>query len=178
MSVGTALSRCKRTRSHDRSSKHTPIHLLHLAPIPASTLNLFIRRRYPRLDESLKEEEEHDDEIEEEEESVLLSDFHDVLLELASSPDDMACFTITSAVGGAHLPTAFSLEELSPEECRDLSAVCFPVNGRCVHSTFLIFLNPNKAGGGGGGAIMAIMAPPSTIFPIARELAQLLKEFF
>lgn len=81
----------------------------------------------PRLDESLKEDEIDD---EEEEESVLLSDFHDVLLELASSPDDMACFTITSAVGGAHLPTAFSLEELSPEECRDLSAVCFPVNGR------------------------------------------------
>lgn len=104
--------------------------------LPQLSSSLFGDDAIPRLDESLKEEEEHDDEIEEEEESVLLSDFHDVLLELASSPDDMACFTITSAVGGARLPTAFSLEELSPEECRDLSAVCFPVNGRCVHSRF------------------------------------------
>eukprot|EP00057_Strongylocentrotus_purpuratus_P019475 XP_011673949.1 PREDICTED: uncharacterized protein LOC105442953 [Strongylocentrotus purpuratus] len=112
--------------------------------LPQLSSSLFDDDAIPRLDGSLKEEENDE---KEEEESVLLSDFHDVLLELAASPDDMACFTITSAVGGAHLPTAFSLEELSPEECRDLSAVCFPVNGSC-HEDITV-RNGSKIAGSG-----------------------------
>ncbi|XP_071506067.1 uncharacterized protein [Diadema antillarum] len=64
----------------------------------------------------------------EDEEVVLVNDLHDVLLDFATTSPDMACFTISSAINNSGLPTAFSLEELSP----DLSAACFPVNGRFV----------------------------------------------